>query len=96
MAHKITCINKNDRYSPYDRITHVGGTTGGELTGGVWKITQHEAIRGIESGKWSFYVSQGGKTVSVVVGKSQYGYKYLKTEADGDEPNNLLSLPECP
>jgi hypothetical protein len=22
--------------------------------------------------------------------------KYLKTQADGDWPNNLLSLPECP
>ena len=22
--------------------------------------------------------------------------KYLKTESDGEQPNNLLSLPECP
>jgi hypothetical protein len=96
MAHEITCINKNDRYSPYDRMTHIGGITGGELTGGAWKITQHAAIQGIESGKWSFYVSEGGEIVNVIVAKSAYGYKYLKTEADGDEPNNLLALPECP
>ncbi|MDD5382312.1 MAG: DUF3892 domain-containing protein, partial [Candidatus Margulisbacteria bacterium] len=24
------------------------------------------------------------------------GRKYLKTEADGEAPNNLLSLPTCP
>jgi len=35
------------------------------------------------------------QTVDVVVAKSQYGHKYLKTVADGEQPNNLLSLPEC-
>lgn len=91
MARQITCINKDDRNNPYERITHVGGTTDGK----AWKITQQEAIRTIEDGKGSFYVSRGGRTVNVVVAKSQYGNKYLKTEADSNEPNNLLSLPEC-
>ena len=27
---------------------------------------------------------------------SRFGHKYLKTMADGEHPNNLLSLPECP
>jgi hypothetical protein len=27
---------------------------------------------------------------------SRFGNKYLKTEADGEQENNLLSLPECP
>jgi len=27
---------------------------------------------------------------------SRFGNKYLKTVADGEQPNNLLSLPECP
>jgi hypothetical protein len=94
MAHQITCINKDDRYNPYERITHIGGTTGGE-GGGGWKITRQDAITGIESGKWSFYVSRGGQSVNVIVATSQYGNKYLKTEADNSEPNNLLSLPEC-
>jgi hypothetical protein len=31
----------------------------------------------------------------VIVGTSRYGHKYLKTEADGEQPDNLLSLPEC-
>lgn len=96
MAHQITCINKDDRYDPYERITHVGGTTGASNTGGPWKITQQEAIRGIESGQWSFYVMQGGRAANVFVATSRHGNPYLKTEADGDEPNNLLSLPECP
>jgi hypothetical protein len=94
MAYQITCINKDDRNNPYQRITHVGGSSGGP-GGGAWKITQQEAITGIESGTWSFYVRQGAREVDVIVATSQYGNKYLKTAADGSEPNNLLSLPEC-
>lgn len=85
--HRITCINKSDRYNPYERITHVGGPN--------WKLTQEQAIEGIESGKWKFWVSVGGDSVWVVIAKSAAGNKYLKTENDGDQPNNLLSLPEC-
>ncbi|MBA4156890.1 MAG: DUF3892 domain-containing protein [Gemmatimonadetes bacterium] len=31
----------------------------------------------------------------MVAATSRFGKKYLKTEADGELPNNLLSLPEC-
>lgn len=86
MAKQITCINKNDRQNKHERITHVGGDG--------WKITQQKAISNIESGDESYYVNQGGKKVNVIVA-TRNGTKYLKTEADGDDPNNLLSLPEC-
>ncbi|HWB05172.1 MAG TPA: DUF3892 domain-containing protein [Verrucomicrobiales bacterium] len=89
---QIQCINKSDRYNPHERITHVGGIGNGQR----WKITQLEAIVAIESGQWKFYVSVNGQSVWVIVATSAYGHKYLKTENDGEQPNNLLSLPECP
>jgi hypothetical protein len=62
----------------------------------LWKLTEDQAIAGIESGRWNFWVHASGRSVWVVVARSAYGHKYLKTEADGERPDNLLSLPPCP
>lgn len=75
------------------RIDSIGGTSGG-TGGGGWCIKLDVAIKGIEVGKWRFWTSANGKSVWVIIAKRN-GKKYLKTEADGDEPNNLLALPRC-
>lgn len=90
--HQVTCIIP-DADDADRRIDSIGGATGGS-GGGGWCIPLDEAIAGIENGTWRFWTHANGKSVWVIVAKRN-GKKYLKTEADGDEPNNLLSLPRC-
>lgn len=88
---QVRCINKCDRQNHYERITHIGGYDNGK----AWRVPEADAIAGIESGKWAFYTLVNGRRAEVIIA-SHLGRKYLKTTADGDQPDNLLSLPECP
>lgn len=91
---QVDCIVKGDRHSPYDRIEYLGGPN---LDGGRWKLSQPDVIRAIENDTYGeFYVMKNGSRVRLIVAVSAAGNKYVKTEADGQEPNNLLSLPNCP
>lgn len=91
MSLQIMCINKTNRSDPHDRIHYVGGVSGGAR----WKKTQQQAIQDVGRDPQAYYVSVGGKSVWVIVADHN-GNKYLKTQNDGLQPNNLLSLPECP
>jgi hypothetical protein len=86
---QIKCISRTERMSPHERITHVGGYES-------WKMTLNEAIGKIESGEQVFFVQAHRRTVGVIVAVSPSGEKYLKTQPDGDQPDTLLRLPECP
>jgi len=92
MSNQVRCVSKSDRFNPHERITLIGGVN---TQGAFWRLTQEDAIVGIESGRWSFFVRAGGRVAAVIVAVSRYGHKYLKTVADGEQPDNLLSLPEC-
>ena len=92
MRIEVGCINKTDRYNAHERIKAIGGGSGSTR----WKHTQEMAIQFIESGTFTYFVNQGGHEVDLIIARSPHGHKYLKTVADGEHPNNLLSLPECP
>ena len=89
---EIKCIKKDDRYDPHERIQRVGGVN---ANGNPWSLSLDDAIAGIRADKYSFWTAGGGKSVWVVIAE-RHGREYLKTTSDGDHPNNLLSLPQCP
>ena len=90
---QVRCINKADQPAAHERIQRIGGV---KPDGSGWGLSPKEAIAGIENGQWEFFVHIGGHTARVVVAKSATGQKYLKTEADAEEPSTLLKLPDCP
>ena len=73
-------------------ISHIGGI----LNGRKWKITHDDAIRGVENKTYSFYVMLKGKVVDVYIATAKAGFKYLRTRADNERIQHLLTLPECP
>lgn len=89
---EIKCINKEHRNNPYERITHVWWVNSSWKN---WKITQKAVIDYIDTWKYSFYVQISWRRINVIVSQSRFWHKYIKTENDWDEPNNLLSLMEC-
>lgn len=91
MSNKVTCINKVDRDSAYERITHIWWENGNWWR---FKITQQKAIEQIKSWNYSFYTEINWDRAEVIV-SSRNGKEYIKTENDWDEPNNLLSLYQC-
>ena len=42
-----------------------------------------------------YFVKSGGYEAEVIIAE-RLGHKYLKTENDGEQPDNLLALPGCP
>ncbi|MDP9359646.1 MAG: DUF3892 domain-containing protein [Chloroflexota bacterium] len=85
---QVTCINKVNRASGHEGITHLGGVG--------WKWTRQQMIVELESPhpRHAFYTRVNGRTAWIGVNSGPHG-KYLQTHADGYWNNNLLALPEC-
>ena len=89
---QVTCITKPHPQSPHEHITHLGNPAAG------WKWGRDDVIASIDAKINTFYVidpyNQKRSNVAVVrpAGKSAY----LRTHADGDWNDNLLSLSQCP
>lgn len=91
--YRIDCVNKPDRFSSHEHITHVGGPRPDGT--GRWKDTVANVVSFIESQVHRFYTSEGGAMAWVGVRISASGRKYLQTHADGVWRDNLLALKEC-
>ena len=85
------CFVQKSGSNPYESIRYVGGRN---PDGSEWMLSAIAAINAIHSGRQKFHVPQGARNLRVIVGRTLWGYEYLRTEADGDLPTVLLGLPE--
>jgi hypothetical protein len=88
--YQITCINKPDRFSPHEHISHIGNVT--------WRMSREEAVRRIDSKQEAFFTidkTTGRKVYIGVVRGDGFKAPYLRTHADGKWNDNLLALDEC-
>lgn len=87
-TYQVTC-HKPDNADKDRRLQGLGGRG--------WYNEIDYLITGVESGAYRLWtVAPDGQSVWVNVARRANGRKYLKTEVDGIEPNNLLALPHCP
>ncbi|MFT7088139.1 MAG: hypothetical protein ACJAZX_001594 [Rickettsiales bacterium] len=89
--HEVNAINKPNRDSIHEYITHIGNNNYPK-----WRITREDAIRRIESNSDSFYVADPITRKKAYIGVVREGmkYPYLRTYSDNTWNNNLLSLQE--
>lgn len=88
--YQVTCINKPNRNSTHEHITHIGNVLNN------WRMTREDAISRIDAKKDSFYtLDRLGKRANVSVVRPSSGLPYLRTYADGVWNDNLLALDEC-
>lgn len=89
--YEVTCINKPDRSSSHEHITHIGNIAGN------WRLTREDAIRRIDTKESAFYTvdRSTGKKVYIGVVREAGRSPYLRTYADGKWNDNLLALDEC-
>jgi len=92
---RVSCIIKGKGTEHWNHITHIGGGSDNDK----WTRSESTAITYIENNIESYHVKANDKDVKVIVATITETngsiHKYLKTEADGYKPNNLLSLPTC-
>ena len=90
---RIRCIVKTERTGAHERISAICGLA---PDGSHWTLTHGDAVSQVESGTCAFYIERlGGQRAEVIVAMDVHAHKYLKTDADRDQPDELLFLPTC-
>lgn len=89
--YEVNCINKPDRNSQHEHITHIGNTTNN------WRLTRESAIARIDAKTEAYYTvdKTTGKKAYIGVVRVAGKAPYLRTHADGKWNDNLLAQAEC-
>lgn len=88
--YRVTCITKPQNGS-HEHITHIGNSLD------RWKLATAEVVRRIDSKADTFYVqdSRTGNVAYIGVVRPSNHAPYLRTYANGNWNDNLLSLAQC-
>jgi hypothetical protein len=91
---KITCITLSSTNRVHEHITHVGSP---DFTPQGSKMTVAQVVDHIEKNTHTFYVQTAATTRANVgvVDPGNGSPKFIRTYADKQWNNNLLSLPLC-
>lgn len=91
----VVCINKHPTHSePHVRIQRIGTNEQRTATSYSKRWTVDEVIAAIRRGDVFYSSDKQGNLVKVVIA-THLGHEYVKTEADGIQPDNLLAKGEC-
>jgi hypothetical protein len=91
--YEVTCINKPDRMSSHEHITHIGNITNTDK----WRMTREEGIKRIDAKTAAFYTIDRSTEKKVYIGVWREAGKqpFLRTYTDGKWNDNLLAQREC-
>lgn len=90
---QISCITLSGSPPRHEYITHVGNMDASP----PWKWTREQVIQSIDNGSNTFYVldPKTRQRSDVRVVRVLGGPAYIRTSADNDTKDNLLSLANC-
>jgi hypothetical protein len=88
---QVTCINKPDRTSRHEHITHIGNTAG------EWRLSREITIQKIDANSEAFYTIDKTTSLKMYIGvvREQGKTPFLRSYADGKWNDNLLAQAEC-
>lgn len=88
--YRVACTQKQEKH---EHILSLGCYGPGSVH---HNFSEAEVIARIESGADTFYSERPDGHVAEIIVETRQGEKYLKTKPDGERPNNLDWLPDCP
>jgi hypothetical protein len=88
--YRVTCTSKLEKH---EHIVSLGCYSPGEI---FHNFTESEVIDRIENRGDTFYSDRPDGHVAEIIVETLPSGKFLKTKPDGERPNNLDWLPDCP
>jgi hypothetical protein len=89
---EVGCVKRDTAEDIDDVLQLVGGVW--PTDGRPWKISDADGVLMIDSGALDLSVAGTGQPIHVST--SSAGRRYLRTNPDGQNPDNLHALPQCP